>query len=84
MAPAQALEADIGIMHTMDETGDSQIRWHRHNSAEVEMARDAFDSMKGKGYAAFSMTANGEKGEVIREFDPAAEKIIFAPPMRGG
>jgi len=51
---------------------------------EVDNARDTFTKLKKKGYLAYSVNANGKKGEVLDEFDPKAEKIIMAPRMVGG
>lgn len=76
--------ADIGVIHVLDRTGDTEHRWNRRNQAEVEIARTVFNSAKAKGHAAYKINADGEAGEVIREFDPNAEKIIFRAPMVGG
>ena len=32
----------------------------------------------------FKVTDGGSKGEILHEFDPNAQSIIFAPPLRGG
>lgn len=64
--------------------GDTKLIWSADNPDEVENARKTFDSLKKKGFAAFAVKAGGEKGEQIKTFDPEAEKIIMALPMRGG
>jgi hypothetical protein len=68
----------------LDHTGDTKIVWDSSKADEVDSARQTFDRLRKKGYAAYSVKRNGDKGEVIREFDPQAEKIILAPPMVGG
>jgi hypothetical protein len=74
-----------GELAVMDHTGDMKIIWSSDNEDEVAQARKTFDDMRAKGYAAYRVEGKkGEKGEVIREFDPAAEKIIMAPAMVGG
>lgn len=74
-----------GMLCVMNQKGDSKIIWDRGKPEEVENARRSFDHFKEKGYAAYSVRGkDGERGEVIRKFDPAAERIIFAPPMIGG
>lgn len=73
-----------GEMSVMDKKGDTKILWDSDNQAEVENARRSFDDLRGKGYMAFTVDKRGEKGDVIRTFDPSAEKIILTPPMRGG
>jgi hypothetical protein len=67
-----------------DRTGDMKIHWDSAKAEEVATAKQSFDTWKKKGYAAYKMTARGDKGELIQTFDPEAEKIILAPPMVGG
>ena len=35
-------------------------------------------------YQAWSVTRKGDKDQRITEFDPQAEKVIFAPALVGG
>ena len=71
-------------MRVIDVTGDSKIIWSRDNQDEVDAARETFNRLKKKGHTAYSVDKSGEKGKVITEFDPDAEKIILAPRMVGG
>lgn len=64
--------------------GDTKVIWSASNADEIETARRTFDDLKAKGFAAFSVKANGDKGEQITKFDPTAEKLIMVPQMRGG
>lgn len=65
--------------------GDIKKVWNAANTDEVEDARQSFNRMvKEKKYLAFKVTAAGDKGEQIREFDPAAGKMILVPPVAGG
>lgn len=73
-----------GVFITLDKTGDSKHIWDRNNSDEVAVARDMFESFKKKGYTAYHVKGDGSKGEVMREFDKKAEKVIFAPRVVGG
>lgn len=68
----------------LDATGDSKQIWDPDNPAEVEAARTTFNSLKAKGYIAYSVDKGGEKGEIMNSFDPLCGKIILSPPMRGG
>lgn len=78
-------EVSMGEIAKMDDTGDTKIIWSKDNDDEVAVARRAFKDLKDKGFIAYSVKGkNGEKNEVIREFDPDSEKIIMAPPMVGG
>lgn len=73
-----------GTMAVLNETGDVKTVWDADNEAEVQAARKTFDELRAKGFAAYKVNRSGEKGEVIRKFDPEAEAIILAPPMVGG
>jgi len=65
--------------------GDTKITWDPRIAAEVESAKRQFDYLTGeKRYAAFRMEPDGERGEMIKEFDPEAERIVLAPQMQGG
>ena len=73
-----------GELCILDHTGDTKMIWDARNEDEVEAVRRTFDDLKRKGYLAYSVSKDGSKGEVIREFDPSSEKIIMSPPMVGG
>ena len=65
--------------------GDIKMMWDKTKAEEIVAADDMFNTMKGRGYIAYSVVGkNGEKGEVIKDFDPDAERIIMTPPMQGG
>jgi hypothetical protein len=68
----------------MDHTGDTKLIFDPNNPDEVEAARNTFRDLKKKGFIAYRVSADGAKGEIIREFDQAAGKIILAPAMQGG
>lgn len=68
----------------LDHTGDTKIVWDSDSQAEKDHARDTFDRFKAKGYMAYKVDRKGEKGEVMRTFDPDAEKMILAPATVGG
>jgi len=73
-----------GMIVVLDTTGDTKHIWSRDNTDEVAEARSLFDRMKAKGFQAWSVTRKGDKDQRITEFDPQAEKIIFAPALQGG
>lgn len=74
----------MGTMATLSRAGDVRVMWNPDIPAEVAAAKKAFDEATKKGHLAFGVKKSGEKGTQIREFDAEAEKIILAPPMRGG
>lgn len=68
----------------LDRTGDTKIQWSPDRAAEVTEARGTFDRLRKQGYAAYTVNRHGDKGTVVREFDPDAGTLILAPPMVGG
>ena len=81
----------INTMHIMDRTGDSRIMWDPNNADEVAAAKATFDKLTkpksrgGQGYMAYKVNPeDASKGEIVREFDPNAGKLILAPAMVGG
>jgi metallophosphoesterase superfamily enzyme len=77
-------ETDKLVMVVLDSSGDTKHIWDRNSTVEVEEARSLFDRMVKKGMQAWSVTRKGDKDQRITEFDPQAEKIIFAPALVGG
>lgn len=68
-----------------DHTGDTKIEWNKNVPAEVEAARETFSRMKEQHkYLAYKTRRDGTRGEVIRAFDPDAERIIMVPQTQGG
>lgn len=64
--------------------GDLRVIWNPDNADEVKAAKEQFDSLRKKGHLAYSVTPEGGKGKMLTAFDASAEKIILAPPLRGG
>lgn len=74
----------MGTMSVMGKEGDTKIIWSKGNTAEVDNAKHTFTTLRGKGFSAFGVKKDGDRGDMITEFDENLEKIIFVPPMRGG
>ena len=68
----------------LDPSGDTKTIWDPSQPDEVENARETFNRMRAKGYLAYLVMGDGEKGEAITKFDPKAGKLILCPPLRGG
>jgi hypothetical protein len=78
-------EPDDYEIAIMGKEGDTKQIWNPQNTDEVENARRTFNDLRKKGYLAFRVTADGDKGEQISEFDPKAGKmILMVPQMQGG
>ena len=74
----------VSTMHMMDSTGDTRIEWDPSVPAEVEMARKQFIAAKDKKYLIYKTAADGSRGELLRTFDPRAERIVCTPQTVGG
>lgn len=73
-----------GTLHVLDHTGDTRTIWNPENQDEVDAAKATFAKLKKKNYLAYTVNEKGDKGEVIREFDPTAGRIIMSPQLVGG
>lgn len=79
-----AIAEEKSVLHITDATGDTRIMWDSRDKEETRLAKDAFDAAKAKGMLAYAVNENGDKGEVIRRFDPKAGKIIMTRQLQGG
>jgi len=68
----------------LDHTGDKTIEWNPRDPDEVNKARLEFAKQKAKGHLSYRLDADGNRGAVIREFDPTARRIVMAPQTVGG
>ena len=72
-------------LHELNTKGDFKLMWDPANATEVAAARKTFDDLKAKGHYAYAVEGeNGERGELLREFDPKIRRIIMAPRSQGG
>lgn len=79
------LAPNQSVMAVMNVSGDKKTIWDRTKPTEVEAAKKEFEFFRSKNYLAYKVVGkDGTKGEILREFDPEAERIIFAPQMAGG
>lgn len=80
---------ETGTLHIMDPSGDVRISWNKDNPDEVAAAKAAFDRAKSReGGRMLGYRVEGKKGqklgEVVREFDPTAERLVMSPQQQGG
>lgn len=80
----ETIAPTINEMRVLDHTGDTKIEWNPRRGEETNAAREMFDKLKKRGYLAYKLKRDGTQGEVIREFDPSAERIVMSPAMQGG
>lgn len=75
----------LGVMEVIDaRAGDLKITWDPAKPAEVDAAFETFDALTKKGYAAFALEENGQKGEKLSSFNVNARRIVFVAPVMGG
>lgn len=76
------MTCEMAVMTPAD--GDLKVIWDSDKPEEVAHARKTFTEFKSKGYLAYQVNKAGDKGEVMKDFNAEAEKIILAPRMMGG
>ena len=64
--------------------GDLKTIYNIDNEDEVAAARKTFNDLKAKGFTAFHVKKDGEKGTRMDEFDAQAGTYIMVPQYKGG
>lgn len=60
--------------------GDERLTWDSTSLAEMQAAKKLFTDLIKKGLKPFRVGVNGQAtSEVMDEFDPHAEEVIFLP-----
>lgn len=76
----EEVPADCGIMRIMNSTGDDRIAWNKFNLTEINKAKDAFDKLVEEGLVPYRVGTDGKASvDVMDEFDPAAQEVLFLP-----
>lgn len=74
----QAGNGTFRILH--QEFGDKRVTWRRSVLQEINAAKDLFIELVKQGLTPFKVGIDGKQSaEVMREFDPHAEEVIFLP-----
>lgn len=64
--------------------GDTKIMYDPKNEDEVEIAEEQFNALIDKGFKAYKVKKDGEKGVAVKVFKPSEGKYILVPPIVGG
>lgn len=88
-AEATDVRPGTGVLSYLDEdAGDVKLTWEHGNADDIATARQTFDTLRRQGFLAYKVTSGSRtraaQREQIRAFDPEAEQIVLAPPLRGG
>lgn len=68
----------IRIMHP--DKGDERLTWDSTSLAELQQAKKLFVDLVKQGLTPYRVGLNGKStAEVMDEFDPHAEEVIFMP-----
>ena len=68
----------------MDRSGDTRHEFDTTDAEAVARAEDRFRELTSKGFRAVALGKDGERGELVRKFDPAVERTLFIPQLQGG
>lgn len=74
-APGSSL---LRVITTKD--GDKRVVWDSRDFAQINDAKRMFDELAASGLVPYRVGTDGKAtSEVMDEFDPAAEEVIFLP-----
>jgi len=60
--------------------GDRRVVWDAMSIPEINSARETFNQLVSEGMVPYRVGVNGTpSSEVMSEFDPTAEEVIFMP-----
>jgi hypothetical protein len=68
-------------------SGDDRLTWDKRDFRAMQDARQTFLDLVKKGFKPFRVGGDGNRSnEVMREFDPTAQQVVFVPmaPVAGG
>jgi hypothetical protein len=71
-------------MRILDHTGDTPVRWDVLDRRTTDSARQVFGNLKAEGKTAFARYAPEEEFQMLRNFDPVVEEILWVRPLQGG
>lgn len=79
--PAQTAPKGFGCFRIMTpKDGDKRVVWDSRDFAQISEAKAMFDELVVQGLVPYCVGVNGRaSSEVMAEFDPYAEEIIFLP-----
>jgi hypothetical protein len=79
--PDERPPAGFGAFRIMTpKDGDKRVVWDKRDFAQIIEAKSMFDDCVAQGLVPYRVGVNGQAtAEVMAEFDPHAEEIIFLP-----
>ena len=74
----------MGELCVLGVEGDTKIMWDVDSEKEWEAAKEQFNLLVKKGFNAFRVDKEGDKGRRLERFEESAGKIIMVQIMQGG
>lgn len=76
----------MGVMRIVDETGDSTLTWEVDDERSVVAAAEMFTRLAALKRLPFARHkgAPASEAELVRQFDPEVEEIVWVRPVAGG
>jgi len=78
LTPADTLDPQCVVFRVLTENGDDVIVWDRRDYDQILEARALFDDYLSRGYRAYVMRSDGEKGSRVDSFDALLETVIIS------
>jgi hypothetical protein len=78
LRPKKALPASCVIFRVLSENGDDVIVWDRRDLEQVQEAKVLFNEYQARGFRAYVLRADGEKGSRVDSFDALLEAVIVS------
>lgn len=78
--PTDIAKKGFGCIRVMtQEDGDKRIVWDNNDFAQISEAKNMFDNLVLQGLVPYCVGHDGNAADIMIEFDPYAEEIIFCP-----
>jgi hypothetical protein len=79
--PQETPPAGFGCFRVMTpKDGDKRVVWDSQDFSQIREAKEMFDELVAEGLCPYRVGTNGRaSSDVMDEFDPHAEEVIFMP-----
>ena len=75
----------MGEIIILSQSGDEKVAWDKEDPESVKVARKKFlEFLAERKGMAIRLGPDGQKGEMITDFDPDAERLLLMPMIVGG
>lgn len=74
----------MAVQIVMTRNGDDRHQFDPASVADLDAAEKRFKELTGKGFRAAALSSDGKPGEIVKTFDPTAERTLFIPSLQGG